>query len=245
MSEAQQVTSEMRVCTYCDMPIHKSVVDDRQNWRHVETGSLFCKKRRGIPTREADPSSPPEAQNRTPEGDTQAMMPFPRPSERDWTEDSSHENGNYQCQCVTCKQSFIGHKRRVQCKLCTSKPVAPDSGKGFAEEANNPPECARCHEEYNLSDFDMEITKYCHNCAHARVAELEAALESSPEGEAKVTWKVQELVPDGSKWWDCGGYWIEKKAREFFGRISGPNRTTRLVKIETRETIVETRKKEA
>lgn len=38
---------------------------------------------------------------------------------RDWVEDAEHENGNYQCICWTCKESFIGHKRRVFCKHCT------------------------------------------------------------------------------------------------------------------------------
>lgn len=54
-------------------------------------------------------------------------------TERDWPEDFPHENGNYVCRCVTCKQNFIGHKRRVQCKACACKPVAPDSGKDAFE----------------------------------------------------------------------------------------------------------------
>ena len=37
-----------------------------------------------------------------------------------WQEDFSHENGNYFCRCVNCKKMFIGHKRRVICKLCNS-----------------------------------------------------------------------------------------------------------------------------
>jgi len=36
----------------------------------------------------------------------------------DWTEDAKHENGNYGCRCAICGRSFIGHKRRVVCKLC-------------------------------------------------------------------------------------------------------------------------------
>jgi hypothetical protein len=40
---------------------------------------------------------------------------------RNWAEDFSHENGNYQCLCVECKKIFIGHKRRVICKLCSIK----------------------------------------------------------------------------------------------------------------------------
>lgn len=44
------------------------------------------------------------------------MAPLERP--RDWTEDASHENGNYTNTCGTCGKTFIGHKRRVTCKVC-------------------------------------------------------------------------------------------------------------------------------
>jgi hypothetical protein len=40
------------------------------------------------------------------------------PSERDWTEDFSHENGNYKNKCCECGLMFNGHKRRVICKKC-------------------------------------------------------------------------------------------------------------------------------
>ncbi|KXJ63036.1 hypothetical protein AXY46_03185 [Achromobacter xylosoxidans] len=50
---------------------------------------------------------------------------------RDWPEDFSHENGNYQCLCHRCKQVFNGHKRRVTCKVChaalASAPVAGEA----------------------------------------------------------------------------------------------------------------------
>lgn len=39
-------------------------------------------------------------------------------SNRDWTEDFSHENGNYINTCCQCKEQFFGHKRRVICKHC-------------------------------------------------------------------------------------------------------------------------------
>lgn len=39
----------------------------------------------------------------------------------DWPDDFSHENGNYNCHCVDCGKTFVGHKRRVQCKLCAEK----------------------------------------------------------------------------------------------------------------------------
>jgi len=39
-------------------------------------------------------------------------------SERDWTSDFSHENGNYYCRCLYCQEQFRGHKRRVVCRAC-------------------------------------------------------------------------------------------------------------------------------
>lgn len=169
MSEAQQVTSEMRVkAVYPDAYIEYV----SRNWRHyVYAGTYILGKGVGVLEAWNNACTHPtvvafEAQHRTPEGDTQAMMPFPRPSECDWTEDSPHENGNYQCQCVTCKQSFIGHKRRVQCKLCTSKPVAPDSGKGFAEW---------------WKSYSRPIDEKPNGESYARAA-WNAALESAPKG---------------------------------------------------------------
>ena len=51
---------------------------------------------------------------------------------KDWTEDFSHENGNYACICHKCKAQFIGHKRRITCRECyrefgtrTPTPAAP------------------------------------------------------------------------------------------------------------------------
>jgi len=41
-------------------------------------------------------------------------------SERDWPEDFDHENGKYQNRCMECKQTFMGHKRRVICKKCST-----------------------------------------------------------------------------------------------------------------------------
>lgn len=39
-------------------------------------------------------------------------------SPRSYIEDFHLENGNYVCTCYKCKESFIGYKRRVVCKLC-------------------------------------------------------------------------------------------------------------------------------
>lgn len=40
----------------------------------------------------------------------------------DWPEDFDHENGNYMCECCVCHDNFYGHKRRVICKKCATKP---------------------------------------------------------------------------------------------------------------------------
>ena len=40
--------------------------------------------------------------------------------QRGWWEDQQHENGNYQNTCVPCGRDFIGHKRRVVCKACST-----------------------------------------------------------------------------------------------------------------------------
>lgn len=47
---------------------------------------------------------------------------------RCWPEDSTHENGDYFCRCITCGNPFIGHKRRVTCKLCTRPETSPSEG---------------------------------------------------------------------------------------------------------------------
>jgi ribosomal protein L37AE/L43A len=39
-------------------------------------------------------------------------------TDRDWKEDFGYENGNYEHICPECKNRFVGHKRRWQCKTC-------------------------------------------------------------------------------------------------------------------------------
>lgn len=38
-------------------------------------------------------------------------------SPRDWPEDFSDENGKYHNKCI-CGSMFVGHKRRVVCRVC-------------------------------------------------------------------------------------------------------------------------------
>lgn len=39
---------------------------------------------------------------------------------RSFKEDYPHENGEYVNICHNCKNQFVGHKRRVTCKMCQS-----------------------------------------------------------------------------------------------------------------------------
>lgn len=48
------------------------------------------------------------------------VAPESKAINRDWTEDLSHENGNYMCHCGACGNIFNGHKRRVRCKVCAT-----------------------------------------------------------------------------------------------------------------------------
>lgn len=55
-----------------------------------------------------------------------------RQNPKNWQSDFSHENGNYFCKCVECGKDFIGHKRRVVCKVCDDKlSKAPFYGDGY------------------------------------------------------------------------------------------------------------------
>lgn len=47
--------------------------------------------------------------------------------EKDWTEDFQHENGNYSNTCCICKAIFVGHKRRVICKVCVKETNTKDN----------------------------------------------------------------------------------------------------------------------
>ena len=40
------------------------------------------------------------------------------PTPYDWPDDSHLENGKYTCRCLDCGRFFVGHKRRLQCRVC-------------------------------------------------------------------------------------------------------------------------------
>ena len=87
------------------------------------------------PVKNKEPAPPTYCSNcHGPMGDTpyrnicnrcgNADIPLEKPvaaTPRDWVEDFPHENGNYENKCCHCGHSFIGHKRRVVCKVCDNE----------------------------------------------------------------------------------------------------------------------------
>jgi hypothetical protein len=60
-----------------------------------------------------------------------------RRAERDWPEDSSHENGNYLCHCSACQHDFTGHKRRTLCRVCHREAVMDSRAKCVCKNAGS------------------------------------------------------------------------------------------------------------
>ncbi len=56
---------------------------------------------------------------------------------QDWPEDHSHENGDYQNECVYCERQFLGHKRRVVCKLCSEAKRLSSATSGAQLDSND------------------------------------------------------------------------------------------------------------
>jgi hypothetical protein len=66
----------------------------------------------------------------------QTVKPFQPTNDHyagNWEEDFSHENGEYQCRCTGCGLMFIGHKRRVTCKLCANHAEPLSAAQGVPE----------------------------------------------------------------------------------------------------------------
>lgn len=76
------------------------------------------------------------------------------PSLRDWPEDavSDPDNGAYNCQCIVCKLSFIGHKRRLICKICHEKDIEETQKRGDWLTTHNAP-----IDWVILTEFEIQI----------------------------------------------------------------------------------------
>jgi hypothetical protein len=106
---------------------------------------------------------------------------------RDWIEDAAHENGNYQCRCATCGNTFIGHKRRVTCKVCAATTVSASPTTSQSEQASerdfrlsldsttaSASECKTCCGTESISNpLGWQLERIpCPDCAPSRDAAL-------------------------------------------------------------------------
>lgn len=123
--------------------------------------------------------------------------------DRNWREDASHENGNYECFCTDCEQPFIGHKRRVTCKACSEI--------RFASVAQTVPDRFRAEEVACIlmdmrSPLSVEATQIIRTlAAQAPVMPDEVSLRNPNfvhinmlrGGIAKPTWQqIKHLYPE-------------------------------------------------
>jgi len=72
---------------------------------------------------------------------------IPNPKGRNWEEDYDHENGRYSNTCISCQEYFIGHKRRVTCKVCDTeaqKPLCYRPNCKFTVEKEGD-DCGKCY----------------------------------------------------------------------------------------------------
>jgi hypothetical protein len=83
-------------------------------------------------------------------------------TEHNWPEDFSHENGNYNNDCYICKTVFIGHKRRVVCRVCATPQSIRDQ---LAHLQSQLDECRKERDEAKArldpTDADKTLAKSC------------------------------------------------------------------------------------
>lgn len=112
--------------------------------------------------------------------------------ERSWEEDFPHENGKYYNACHLCEKTFLGHKRRVTCKLCADKYCKCENPLLYLDhkeslsdpptkyclecdkEIKEPPkhQCKKCHRK---CDCVAKETEDCHNCFNCEELECGCA----------------------------------------------------------------------
>lgn len=129
-----------------------------------------------------DAGNTPEAKAAVHNPQPRAILPAKPDSPHNWPTDAYHENGNYQCKCGICKTMFIGHKRRVVCKVCFEQgktTCAQDVTKDMTEETK-PKFTARvtltlevnCTQPWNEEEQLNEVYKQALREASARIHKL-------------------------------------------------------------------------
>ena len=140
---------------------------------------------------------------------------IPLPSDRDWKEDFSHENGNYVNKCIECGNRFMGHKRRVICRSC-SEPDWVELSK------RKPPEDTKDNKAWAGAWLEGEMVGYA-KCMVQRVLDEKGNLKKWV-GEVSEGEKKEE--PSKT---------VEEIYSSFLGHISTIGNTTRQRILEAME----------
>ena len=116
-----------------------------------------------------------------------SLTQAPSNSGRDWPEDAADEdNGRYQNTCRLCGNMFIGHKRRVTCKLCSNggqekwhREDAYVLGTKLLFEALNRREASKAIEAHNAARAAMK--KECADVMDRHEQQLSTAFAAERE----------------------------------------------------------------
>lgn len=108
---------------------------------------------------------------------------------RNWLEDFDHENGTYQNTCVKCQATFVGHKRRVVCKICTDLATAQAEVERLTECLNEVKRITYGHGCQSLQPFCASCSAY--DIATNGLTDLTACIDRVSRN--KDYWKEGEL----------------------------------------------------
>lgn len=116
-------------------------------------------------------------------------------SPQDWFEDAEHENGKYWNTCQQCGRNFVGHKRRVTCKLCTTPGASDPQATPETDEFFRPWRLKMLQDDASKELFDSA-------CCFARTlerAKLAAETEvfvwaESSDAHSKIAFERQEQI---------------------------------------------------
>lgn len=130
---------------------------------------------------------------------------------RDWIEDASHENGNYQCLCSTCGNTFIGHKRRVTCKACAA--TTASAIESIADEL----EAEASNYEGDFADTVKGCAEALHKLASPAAITASASIGDDPKfRDLAVAWasKKHAVIKHGhQEAWDALIGYLDSRAQ--------------------------------
>lgn len=133
----------------------------------------------------------------------QQVLPVPevyRDKRGDWTEDASHENGNYSSRCCYCERTFVGHKRRVVCKLCAILRGKEDESNALrASLAQSEAELCEQKMLLKLTEDNLKLEEATH-AGHKALLQASEAERDRLQGEgtraAEELTQAREELPD-------------------------------------------------